>query len=481
MIILTSSITTLYVLNIFLAIAVIFFERKNPTAAWAWIMVLLLVPGIGFVLYLLFSQNFTKKKMFKLREKEMNLIENIKSTEMSLLKSNQIDFKDEHMSKYQDMMYMNLIDSDSIFTQNNLAEVFTDGNEKFEELIRSIEEAKDHIHMLYYIIKNDDISKRVLNVLIQKAKEGLEVRLLFDDLGGRTVSKKLIKDLRVAGGKVASFFPSRIPILNFRVNYRNHRKIVVIDGKYGFIGGFNIGDEYLGLNKKMGYWRDTHLKITGNAVLSIQARFFLDWRHTSKETVENMDKYFPIADTEGDVGVQIVASGPDSEKQQIKYGYIKMINSAKESIYMQTPYFIPDDSILEALKIAALSGIDVRIMIPNKPDHMFVYWATYSYIGELLKAGVRPYIYEKGFLHAKTVVVDGEISTVGTANIDIRSFKLNFEVNAFIYSRDISSKLKDIFEKDINDCTEITKEIYEDRSLIIKFKEAISRLLSPIL
>jgi Phosphatidylserine/phosphatidylglycerophosphate/cardiolipin synthases and related enzymes len=277
------------------------------------------------------------------------------------------------------------------------------------------------------------------------------------------------------------FFPLPTSFNNIRVNYRNHRKIAVIDGKEAFLGGLNIGDEYLGENKRFGYWRDTHLKIVGSAINSLQQRFLLDWRYASNEKIPFDKKYFPLLQFQGESGIQIVSSGPDSEWEQIKNGFVKMISSAKKSIYIQTPYFIPDESILESLKIASLSGVDVRIMIPNKPDHLFVYWASLSYIGELLKSGVKSYKYDRGFVHSKTIVVDGKISSVGTANMDVRSFKLNFEVNAFIYDSNISKRLKSIFEEDMVFCTEITHELYYSRSIIIKFKESISRLLSPVL
>lgn len=269
-----------------------------------------------------------------------------------------------------------------------------------------------------------------------------------------------------------------------RLNYRNHRKLGIIDGKIGYIGGFNVGDEYLGLHPKFGYWRDTHLRIVGTAVYAIQTRFILDWNQASHlHEIQYSPEYFPgkIEEIIGNIGMQIVSSGPDSEWEQIKNGYIKMITSAKESVYIQTPYFIPDASLLDTLRIAALSGIDVKIMIPNKPDHMFVYWATYSYIGEMLKAGAKIYIYENGFIHAKTILVDRKIASVGTANIDMRSFRLNFEVNAFIYSEQIANELTDDFLKDMDLSTHLTADQYSKRSLWIRFKESFSRLLSPLL
>src|SRR5699024_3731028 len=247
-----------------------------------------------------------------------------------------------------------------------------------------------------------------------------------------------------------------------------------------YIGGFNIGDEYLGNHQKFGYWRDTHLRINGNAVKDMQNRLILDWNQARRNIIE-YDKRFDVGGSRGDVCVQIVSSGLDSDCEQIKYGYIKMILAAKEYVYIQTPYFIPDESLMDALRIAALSGVKIKIMIPNKPDHVFVYWATLSYVGELLNEGAEIYLYQNGFLHAKTIVVDGKVSSVGTANIDVRSFRLNFEVNAFLYDVKMAEKLVAAFKEDIHVSTQMTKHLYEKRSLIIKFKESVSRLLSPIL
>jgi cardiolipin synthase len=344
-----------------------------------------------------------------------------------------------------------------------------------------MEKAKNHIHVEYYIIKNDNLSNRMFNLLAKKAEEGVEVKLLYDSLGGRRIPKETLERLKNSGVKVAAFFSSTIPFFNFKINYRNHRKIVVIDGKIGFIGGFNVGDEYIGLNKKIGYWRDTHIKIIGDAVIDLQTRFFLDWGHATKEDMMYRPKYFPDSNNDGRVGIQIISSGPDKVDEVIKRNYVKMINSAKKTIYIQTPYFVPDASVMEALKIAASSGIDVRIMIPCKPDHPFVYWATYWYCGELLQYGVKVYTYENGFLHAKTLVVDGVVSSVGTANFDVRSFKLNFECNAVIYDTETTKILEEAFIEDLNYSLELSRELYLERDISIKFKESVSRLLAPLL
>lgn len=467
-------------INFVLAFTVIFLERKNASSTWAWLMVLFFMPVLGFLLYLIFGRNLTNQKIFTWDTKSRLGVEQAVNAQLAILEEDRLPFKQEVLKQYKDLYYMHLKHNDAIYSQNNLVDLYTDGKDKFSALIEDLENAKDHIHLLYYIVRHDQLGTKIANVLIKKAKEGVEVRLLYDDMGSRSLSRSFIKRLEAANIQVGAFFPPKIPKINFKINFRNHRKLAIIDGKIGYIGGFNIGDEYLGKSEKFGYWRDTHLRIQGDAVKMMQIRFILDWNQASRHHIEYDDRYF-IGGEKGDVGVQIVSSGPDQQWEQIKYGYIKMIMSAKESVYIQTPYFIPDESLMDALRIAALSGVKIKIMIPNKPDHMFVYWATLSSIGELLNEGAEVYIYQNGFLHAKTIVVDEKLSSVGTANIDVRSFRLNFEVNAFLYDIDIAKKLVDAFEKDVLLSTQMTKSLYEKRSIGIRFKESISRLLSPIL
>jgi cardiolipin synthase len=440
------------------------------------------MPVIGFIIYLVFGQNLSRRKIFDWKVQEKIGIKEISQQQIDLLRANRFPFHDERTIQYKDIVYMLLMNDGSILSQDNHVDIFTDGKDKFKALFEDIKNAKNNIHLVYYIIRNDKLGNELLELLALKAKQGVKVRLLYDDMGTRMLlRRKFFRPLIHAGGEVASFFPARIPLVNLRVNFRNHRKLAIIDGKIGYIGGFNIGDEYLGLNQKFGYWRDTHLRIAGSAVYGMQTRFILDWNQASPHDIKNEESYFPDITPQGETDIQIVSSGPDSEWEQIKNSYIKMINSAKKYIYMQTPYFIPDDSLLNALKLSALSGIDVKIMIPNKPDHMFVYWATLSHIGQLLKTGVKVYIYQKGFIHAKMLVVDGKIASVGTANIDVRSFRLNFEVNAVLYDRKLSSRLGKIFREDMEESTELTLHDYQNRPLWIRFKESISRLLSPIL
>ncbi|MGD7046563.1 cardiolipin synthase [Jeotgalibacillus proteolyticus] len=471
-----------FFLNFVLAGILIFLERKDAGATWAWLMVLFFIPIAGFALYLLLGRQLYKKDLFDWEGRSRVGIEQLIRYQINAIQDKTFEFKSRETELKQDLIYMQLYNNDAVLTQDNSVDIFVDGQKKFEALFQDIEEAKDHVHIQTYILRRDDLAKRLMNLLIKKANQGVKVRILYDDMGSRGMTKRFFKELQAAGGEVEAFFPSNVPIINPRLNFRNHRKLIIVDGRVGYIGGFNIGDEYLGIDKRFGYWRDTHLRVEGSAVHPIQTRFVLDWNQAShRYDIEYEDHYFPAIPTKGDVSMQIVSSGPDSEWEQIKNGYIKLITSAKNYIYIQTPYFIPDLSLLDALRIAALSGVDVRIMIPNKPDHMFVYWATYSYVGELMKAGARIYIYENGFIHAKTLVTDNEAASVGTANIDLRSFRLNFEVNAFVYHQETVTTLCQIFMEDMELSTELTPELYKKRSNYIKFKESISRLLSPIL
>lgn len=470
------------VLNFFLGVTVIFLERKSVSSTWAWLMILNFIPVFGFILYLIFGQNLSRRKIFKwdhtVHERTKEMVRN----QMQSIEKREYPFTQPLLKDYHDLIYMNLNNDEAPLTLNNSLTIYTDGEKKFRQLLQDIRSAKHHIHIEYYIFRSDFLGNEIIDALIQKVKQGIVVRLLVDDEGSRQLSKKLVRRLTQAGGKFQTFFPGHLPLINMRINYRNHRKLVIIDGKTGYLGGFNVGDEYLGLSSKFGYWRDTHLRIEGEAVNSIQSRFLLDWNQASNELVPFKSYYNTDQTTKyGEVGIQIISSGPDKKWEQIKNAFIKMILSAKKRVYIQTPYLIPDESLLNAISIASLSHVDVRIMIPNKPDHPFVYWATYSNVGILLEAGVRVYLYQNGFLHAKTIIVDDRLATVGTSNLDFRSFGLNFEVNAFIYHQKTAKQLADIFKQDMKQSRELTQDDYNKRPLIIRFKESISRLLSPVL
>lgn len=473
-------LTTIYLINFILVIDLIFRGKRNIDNTLTWIVILVLVPPVGFILYAMFGRSIAKNNMFRVKEKEDKVIKNKILESYVEIESNLDPYLDEN----KDIIYTLANSNNAHFTADNDVEIYPESNMFFNSLLEELRKAEEYINIQFYIFKDDRIGKEIIEILKEKAQAGVEVRLLYDAVGGRNLSKKAVKEMKEAGVQVANFFPSFLNIINFNINFRNHRKIVVIDGKVGFVGGFNVGDEYLGRDPKFGEWRDTHIKLTGSCVIDLSMRFLLDWRYTTKENLD-LAKYFTKKreKSTGNVGIQIVSSGPDiTELDEIKYGYMKMIQKARDYVYIQSPYLILDKTLMETLKVACLSGVDVRIMIPSKPDHPFVYWASYSYAGELLDYGAKIYTYgEDAFLHAKTIVYDDSVASIGTANMDIRSFELNFEVNAFIYSEEKAREQRMIFERDIENSREITKEIYENRSTYIKIKESISRLLSPVL
>lgn len=480
-------VTTVYLVNFLVILNLVFREKRNIETTIAWVLILSTIPALGFVLYFAFGRGISKDNMFKIKETEDKILKSyIMDTHARLEYANKFE---PDLMAHKDIIYALANSNNAHFTSNNSVDIYEKPRDFFDSLLYELKQAKEYINIQFYIFKDDNIGKEIIDVLLEKSKQGVEVRLLYDAVGSRLLSEKSINELKKAGVKIGSFFPSFMKIVNFNLNYRNHRKIVVIDGNVGFVGGNNIGDEYLGEDPKFGYWRDTHLKLVGDSVRDLNIRFILDWRYTTQENLD-LNKYFTKTNDDinnksncGNVGLQIVSSGPDiTELDEIKYGYMKMIQNARKYVYIQSPYLILDKTLVDILRVACLSGIDVRIMIPSKPDHPFVYWATYSYAGDLLKFGAKLYTYDKdAFLHAKTVVMDDSICSIGTANMDIRSFELNFEVNAFMYSSDIAKRQRQIFEEDILKSKEITLDIYNSRSGYIKVKESISRLLSPVL
>ena len=421
-------------INIGLIIYLIFFEKKETESTWAWILLLLNFPIIGFFLFLFTGQSIPKQS---------------------------ISGKKEPIGTV---------------TEDNHVEILTCGEEKFKSVFADIKNARKEILIQYYIFKEDFVFEYLQELLYKKASEGVVVRVLYDGLGSRKVRKRSWRKMRKKGIEVKGFKhsfwgPFLSAVSGF--NYRNHRKIIVIDQYIGYIGGFNVGKEYVGLKPEFGFWRDTHFRIVGSAVHSLRNVFLEDWGE---------QEYFaPLQGGKGGSAVQMVTSGPDSVSPHIRNVYLRCISGAKHKIWIQTPYFIPDTAILNALKLALLSGKEVKLMIPKKPDHWFVYWATLYHAAELLQMGAGVYIYENGFLHAKGILMDDEIYCFGTANMDIRSFHLNYEMNAIVYGKDEVTKMSAIYEKDMEECKELTWQEYTSRSLGIRIKEQISRLLSPLL
>ena len=479
--VLTFIVDHAFSINILLAITIVFFERRDPKTIWTWLLVLYFIPVLGFLLYLLIGQDMRKSKMFKNKELE-DVVQSAVLKQEQKVKNKRIFNDGGKLFRYHDLVMYNLAAAKSVYTDDNDVEIYTDGKEYFAHLYEAISTAKEFIHIQSYIIKNDELWQALEKLLYKKVKEGVQVRILYDSMGCRKMGKRDWERIQRKGIQVGEFFPAFFKRLHLRINYRNHRKIIVIDGTSAYVGGFNIGREYLGLDKKFGYWRDTHLRISGSAAVSLHVRFILDWNYATKQNLfENENLVHEFVPGQGKEGVQIISSGPDTQNQEIRDNYQKLIGKARDHVYIQTPYLVPDEIIVNEIKMAAYSGIDVKIMIPCKPDHPLVYWATYSYVGELIDAGVKCYTYDNGFLHAKGVMSDGLVCSYGTANMDVRSYKLNFEVNATIYSPKITAKLEKIFEEDLRYCTEITPELYAKRSMIIRFKEQFSRMFSSLL
>ena len=471
----------IHVVNLLTMAFMIFKEKRSTNSIIAWILILYLAPYVGFIVFILIGRKMNNANMFGFKNAELNTFKSYLNKNEEKNKYN----KESLYEKNKDMILALEAMDYSPYRNDNNVSMYSDGKLFFNELLESLKKAKKSINIEFYIFKNDDIGTKILNVLEEKAKEGVEVRLLYDSVGSRSLNRNVLNKLINEGGKVGEFFPSWLKFININMNFRNHRKIVVIDNNVGFVGGFNVGDEYLGKDSKFGYWRDTHIKFTGSAVNDLNLRFLADWRYATKEEV-SLEEIFEANEensNSNNVGMQIVSSGPNlSDKYEIKMAYLKMIQKAKKYLYIQSPYLIIDNSISDSLKLAAASGVDVKIMIPGKGDHPFVYWANLVYAGDLIKEGIRVFHYDKNaFLHAKTVVIDDEVCSIGTANMYTRSFELNFEVSSFIYSEKIAKEQKYEFENDMKRCEELTLEKYQNRSRIVKIKESLSRLFSDVL
>ena len=475
-----SPITVIYIINIFVSIFIIFAERKRPSATIAWVMLLFVLPGIGIVLYIMGSQLLARYRLSSLSS-SLHFRDNpFLVDQKRSINEGSFHFVNTQAASWRQLIKFNQEYASSYLTQNNEVKVFTSGQECFDSMYEDLRAAKTSINMEFFIMKPDYIGLEIIKILTEKAKEGVKIRLLLDAMGCRRMRKKHFEELRRAGGQVAFFFPARIFKLDLKLNYRNHRKLLVIDNEIAYIGGLNAAKEYVGDSKKFKGWRDTHLRIRGGSVFDIDSRFIMDWNFANGQEIELNPADYPVY-TSLDCALQVVSSGPESAETEIKFAYLKLINSAKRSICIQSPYLVPDESIFEALKTAALSGLDVKIMVPPMPDHPFVYWVTYQNLGTLIDYGVKAYIYEKGFLHSKTIVVDDEAASVGSANFDIRSFELNFECNVFAYDRELAITLRKAFEEDIKNSRRLTPEIYARRSRWIKIKESVSRLITDIL
>ncbi|MTH53237.1 cardiolipin synthase [Bacillus mangrovi] len=474
------ALSIIFTLSIIFIGFVIFMENRKPNQTLTWLIVLGAFPIVGFLFYLLFGRNVRKRRLFEKKALvDQQVFLQIEGD------SSSYEEKAEKMGDHQKLMFRlahNLSHSPVSFASET--KILTNGDQKFPAMLEAIRNAKKYIHLEYYIVRHDEIGMDLQKALIDKAREGVEVRFLYDAVGSWKLSKAYISRMHRAGIEMVPFLPVTLPFLSNKINFRNHRKIVVIDGETAFMGGLNVGDEYLGKVDFFGFWRDTHMEVKGEAVQTLHMIFLQDWYYMTGRELDTATylqpvQIEPVPERSG--GVQMIAGGPDNKWENIKSLFFSMIVSAKESIWIASPYFIPDEDILSALKVAALSGIDVKLLVPKRPDKKLVFYASRSYFAELMEAGAEIYEYDKGFMHSKIVIVDYELASIGTANMDMRSFHLNFEVNAFLYRTDSTVTLVNEYENDLKESIKLEMDDFTKRSFFQRVFESFSRLLSPML
>jgi len=470
----------LYIIVIGFFIILVISKNKSPHKTMLWILAFIILPLISLILFFFFGQNYRKQKIFSQKGLEdFSKYEEISSKQFDYIDTKQFA-KNEQLIEHKKLIRLLLKNNKAILTTKNKVQILNNGEETFRIMFEEIRKAKHHIHLEYYILHSDKIGNELADILIEKVKKGVEVRIIYDHVGSWEMHNTFPQKLRKHGIEVACFMPVRLPFLTSKVNYRNHRKIAVIDGKTGFVGGINIADHYLYGKKNIPFWRDTHLRIEGESVNTLQLVFATDWFFLTNKLL-NQTVYFPKPRISETIPVQIVTSGPDSDWANIMQAFFLSITSAKKNIYISTPYFLPNESILTALKTAALSGIDVKILLPGYKDSKLVYYATLSFVKELLEAGINVYLYRKGFNHSKLIIIDNEFCSVGTANLDYRSFSQNFEINALIYSPQIATELAYWFEEDLKESELIDSQKWKKRSKVEKFKASFTRIFSPML
>lgn len=479
----------IYILLLILVILRVLYDTRSSTKALAYILFIVFVPIIGVIFYFSFGINYRKRKLYTKKNVKDEALR--KYINEKMIKSSEIIKNSELLSdKRKNLISYIQRSSGSPLTSNNKVKLLLNGEEKFPEVLKALENATSHIHLEYYIYENDLTGNQIADVLIKKAKQGLEVRFMYDDFGSHGLGKPFIQKLKDAGVQTAPFYKIKWYALANRINYRNHRKIIIIDGKTSFVGGINMSDKYRNdlAEENHLFWRDTHIMIEGQASAYLQYLFICDWNFCSPNKIQYQENYFPehaeINLTPHDVQdniVQIAASGPDSEQPVIFYSLLEAISAAREKIYITSPYFIPGESLMDALIIAIQSGVDVKIIIPGISDSKLVDAAASAYYTELLKYGAQIYKYNKGFVHAKTIVIDDDLAIIGSANMDYRSFDLNFEVNAIVYSKEIGKQLTLAFESDLEVSAIIDAKTWLARPKYLHLWEKIIRLLSPFL
>lgn len=469
---LLSTLYVIYILLVLSSIFVVISENRNAAKSLAWILALIFLPVLGLILYLLFGQSLRDKRMLSQENRE-KLLSNSDEDAVN------IDLLPLSENNKQLIKLCNKLGIAHFYSDNDVR-MYVKGQEKFDDLIKDLRWAKKFIHIQYFIFRDDRLGRQVRDELVAAVERGVEVRLLYDDMGCFTVNRHFFKNMKKRGIEVSSFMPIFRFRPSWRLNYRNHRKIVVIDGTVGYIGGMNIANRYVDGDKDLS-WRDTHIRLAGSAVRGLQTSFAIDWSYEGNPILS--DKlYFPDKVAVGNKGVQIVLSGPMGEWDSVAMMCEKIVSMAHDYVYIQTPYFLPTDSLVYALQVAALSGTDVRVMIPEYTDWVVMRWGSFSYISQMLCAGVKIYLYQPGMLHAKTIVADDEMVSIGSANFDFRSFEHNFETNAIIYGAEMALRVKEDFMNDMKECKLIDNiETWRRRPFLQKVCESVVRLVSPVL
>lgn len=452
-------------------IVVVILDNRNPVKTMAWILVLMFLPIVGLVFYFFFGRSQRRERIIG------------KKSYGRLLKKPMAEYLAQDPSalpeEYERLIKLFQHTNQSLPFEGNRVDTYTSGYSMLQALLRELQKAEKHIHIEFYIFEDDSIGRMVRDVLIEKARSGVEVRVIYDDVGCWHVPNVFFEKMMEAGIEVRSFLKVRFPLFTSKVNYRNHRKIVVIDGVVGFVGGMNLAERYM-RGFSWGIWRDTHIMLQGKAVHGLQSAFLLDWYFVDR-TLITASRYFPKIDSHGNSLVQIVTSEPIGPWKEIMQGLTMAISGARKYFYMQTPYFLPTEQILAAMQSAALAGVDVRLMLPEHADNRITHLGSRSYLADVLRAGVKVYFYKKGFLHSKLMVSDDMLSTVGSTNLDFRSFEHNFEVNAFMYDMETALQMKEIFMLDQRECNQIFLKNWVKRPWIQKALESVVRLLAPLL
>lgn len=476
-------LTALYIALVGFVCLRILYDTVSTSKTFGYLLIAILLPGVGMIIYFAVGANYRKNKLYSKKIVRDNTLLNEILKKIRMESKEAWDTGEKEVKTHKKLARL-LVNDNSPLSGHNEVKLLINGEEKFPLVLEALQAAKHHIHIEYYIYEDDVIGNQVKDVLIQKAAEGVKVRFIYDDFGSRSIRDKFVDELRAGGVEAYPFYKIFFVALSNRTNYRNHRKIIVIDGCTGFVGGINVSDRYINKpeNDNPVFWRDTHLRINGPGTFYLQYLFICDWNFSANQHLKLQEDFFCTTNNKkGKAMVQIAASGPDSATPTIMFSLMEVIGLAEEEILITSPYFIPGESMMDAICMALLSGVKVKLLVPDKSDSFIVNAAARSYYGTILDCGAEIWLYQKGFVHAKTMVADGKLAIIGSANMDHRSFELNFEVNAMVYDTEIATQLKDAFYNDLKGAKKINPQTWKRRPLFKQLPEKFARLFSPLL